>query len=225
MRPVEPQGFLDRVKRRLRAKVRFWIDGHQITYFDEPGQRLTWEYPSYPTMKILQSVPDDGDVVTVGKYSGIHYTVVVIPGGQHHIDWVGTLHAHVEDGQWVNNPDAIHSSGPVVIGSDVFVAYQAVIGSGVTIGHGAVVAARSMVVKSVEPYSVVGGNPAKHLKYRFDQPTREALLRICWWDWSTDKVARHQPQIQSPDVAGFVARHDPELGPPSCEVCVAHGDA
>lgn len=219
MQVAAPRGIVAKVKSRLRAKVRFWVDGHQMTYFDEPGQRLTWEYPSYPTMKILQSVPNDGDVVTVGKYSGIHYTTVVIPGGMHHIEWVGSLHAHVVDGQWVNTPEAIHSAGPVVIGSDVFVAYQAVIGSGVTIGHGAVVAARSMVVKSVEPYSVVGGNPARHIKYRFDQPTREALLRIAWWDWSTDLVAQHQDQINSPDVAGFVARHDPDLGDPSCETC------
>lgn len=219
MLPVAPRGIVAKVKSRVRAKIRLWVDGHQMTYFDEPGQRLEWDYPSYPTMKILQSVPNDGDVVRVGRYSGIHYTTVVIPGGMHHIDWVGSLHAHVEDGQWVNQPDAIHSAGPVVIGSDVFVAYQAVIGSGVTIGHGAVVAARSMVVKSVEPYSVVGGNPAKHIKYRFDAPTREALLRISWWDWSTDKVARHSDQINSPDVAGFVARHDPQLGEPSCESC------
>lgn len=190
-----------------------------MTYFDVPGQRIEWGYPSYPTVKVLQSVPNDGDVVTVGKYTGIHYSTVIIPGGQHHIDWVGTLHGHVENGDWVNHPDAIYSSGPVVIGNDVFVAFESVIGSGVTIGDGAVVAARSMVVKSVEPYSVVGGNPARHIRYRFDQPIREALLRIRWWDWSVDKVARHKDQIHSPDVADFVACHDSDLGPPSCSLC------
>lgn len=205
----------------MKARVRFWVDGHQIRYFDVPGQPLIWEFPSYPTVKILEGIPGDAEPVRVGKYTGIHYSTVIIPGGQHHLDWVGTLHAHVENGEWVNHPEAIFSNGPVVIGSDVFVGYQTVIGNNVTIGDGAVVAARSMVVKDVEPYSIVGGNPAKHIRYRFDQPTREALLRIKWWDWSVEKVAAHKDQIHSPDVVEFIAGHDPELGAPSCRLCQA----
>lgn len=219
MKAQRPRGIRGRLVARMKATVRFWVDGHQMTYFDVPGQRLAWEYPSYPTVKILQSVPEDGDVVQVGKYTGIHYTTVIIPGGQHHLDWVSTQHVHVVDGHWVNQPDAIHDNGPVIVGNDVFVGFESVISSGVTIGDGAVVAARSMVTKSVEPYAIVGGNPARHIRYRFDEATRAALLRIAWWDWSVEEVARHKDQIHSPDVAGFVARHDPDLGPPSCELC------
>lgn len=137
------------------------------------------------------------------------------------MDWVATGHFHVEEGELVALREAVHSAGPVVIGNDVFIGFEAVIGSGVTIGDGAVVAPRSMVVKSIEPYSVVGGNPARHIRYRFNEQTRLALLRIKWWSWSEEKVAEHKDQIHSANVAGFIARHDPELGPPSCLVCQA----
>jgi acetyltransferase-like isoleucine patch superfamily enzyme len=180
-------------------------------------------YPTYPTMRVIESVPSDRDVpIKVGKYTGIHYTTVILPGGMHHVDWVSTQHTYVDaNGNWVNHPEAIHSKGPVVIGNDVFIAFEAVVTSGVTIGDGAVVATRAVVIKDVEPYSIVGGNPAKHVKYRFDEPTREALLRIKWWDWPVEKVAAHDSQINGPDVAGFVAGHDPALGDPSCELCRA----
>lgn len=220
MKYPQPRGLRAKLTEKLKSKVRLWVDGHQITYFDSPeGVRMDWDHPSYPTMRVLQSVPEDGERITVGKYTGIHYTTVVIPGGLHHVDWVSTQHAHIEDGEWVTTPGAIHDNGPVVIGNDVFVAFEAVITSGVTVGDGAIIATRAVVIKDVEPYSIVGGNPARHIRYRFDEPTRAALLRIKWWDWSTDKVAAHKHLIHSDRVAEFVAGHDPERGQPSCEVC------
>lgn len=78
-----------------------------------------------------------------------------------------------------------------------------------TIGDGAIVAPRSVVIHDVEPYEIVAGNPARHVKWRFDEETRAALLRIRWWDWPEEKVARLRHEIDSPDVTGFVARHDP----------------
>jgi acetyltransferase-like isoleucine patch superfamily enzyme len=218
-----PPTVRNRIRAALVRRVRYWIDGHQILYPDVPGQRVNISYPSYSPFKIMEAIPGDGDPVNVGKYSAIHYTTLMIPGAQHHIDWVATAHAHMEDGQWVTRPDAIHGKGPITIGNDVWIGYEAVITSGVTIGDGAVVAARSMVTKSVEPYAVVGGNPATHLRYRFDEPTREALQRITWWDWPVDKVAVHKDQIHSPDVQGFVAGHDPALGPPACPLCTSSG--
>jgi carbonic anhydrase/acetyltransferase-like protein (isoleucine patch superfamily) len=101
----------------------------------------------------------------------------------------------------------------VVIGNDVLVAFEALIMSGVTIGDGAIVAPRAVVLRDVQPYEIVGGNPAKHLKWRFDEETRAALLRIRWWDWPDEKVRRHRAEIDSPDVQGFIERHDPARNP------------
>lgn len=83
------------------------------------------------------------------------------------------------------------SKGPIEIGSDVWIASDTKILSDVTIGDGAVIAADSVVVDDVEPYSIVAGNPATHKKYRFDPDTIEALQEIAWWDWSEEKQKRN----------------------------------
>jgi virginiamycin A acetyltransferase len=95
-----------------------------------------------------------------------------------------------------------------VIGSDVYLGFEALVLSGVTIGDGAIIGARAVVTRDVAPFEVVGGNPAQHIKWRFDEPTRDALLRIRWWDWPHEKVLAHMDEINSPDVAGFIAKHD-----------------
>lgn len=219
MRPPRRRGPWGWFTATVKAKVRQWVDGAEVVHWDDPRNRLTWDTPSYPTVRLLESSRGKGAPVHLGAYSGFHYTALVITGGQHHLDWVSILHAHDEDGAWVVQEDNLVERGPVLVGSDVWVGFEAVIMAGVTIGHGAVVGARALVSRDVEPYSIVAGNPARHLRYRFDGPTREALLRIAWWDWEKSKVAAHRDQIHSPEVAAFVAGHDPALGTPSCEVC------
>lgn len=91
---------------------------------------------------------------------------------------------------------------PVSIGNDVWVGIESVILDGVTIGHGAVVAARSVVTKDVPPYAVVGGSPAKLIKYRFDESTIESLLRLEWWNFPDEKIGKskgffHEPSINA----------------------------
>lgn len=217
-----PRGIREKLKAKLRARVRFWVDGHQVRYFDTYGdQWVEAEYPSYPSLKLLETVRSDRDVpVRIGKYTGIHYSTVLIPGGMHHFDWISSVHGHVaEDGTWDQGDDAIFAKGPITIGSDVFIAYEAVVTSGVTIGHGAVVGTRAVVTRDVEPYSIVAGNPARHVKYRFEEPVREALLRISWWDWPVEKVTRHAPIIHSNRLEEFIAAHDPQVGAPGCDLC------
>ena len=210
----------DRLKTRLRSKVRAWITGHQIVHWDEGDPRLTWDHPAYPIVRTMRAYPGEPGEMHVGRYTALHYSATLIPGSLHHTDWVGTMHAHVdENGDWVFHDGSVFSKGPIIIGCDVYVGFEAVVTSGVTIGDGAIIAARAVVTKDVEPYSVVAGNPGRHVKYRFDGPTREALLRIKWWDWPDAKVAAHRHQISSPHVKEFVEAHDPKLGAPSCELC------
>ena len=77
--------------------------------------------------------------------------------------------------------------------------------SGVRIGHGAVVAAGSVVTRDVAPYSVVAGNPAQHVKWRFEEATRKALLDIAWWNWSIEEIAEKAPLLCSERVDEFIA--------------------
>lgn len=81
-----------------------------------------------------------------------------------------------------------YTKGTIEIGNDVWIGTSAVILSGVKIGHGAVVAAGSLVTKNIPPYAIVGGNPAKIIKYRFNEDKIKELLEMNWWDWSEEKI-------------------------------------
>ncbi len=76
---------------------------------------------------------------------------------------------------------------------------------GINIGHGAVIAARAVVVRDVPPYAIVGGNPAKTIRSRFDDEDVERLLELAWWDWPDDKIRRNVDRITSGDVARLCA--------------------
>ena len=86
----------------------------------------------------------------------------------------------------------IVSNGPITIGHDVWIGAQVVILSGVTIGHGAVIAANSTVTNDVPPYSIVGGTPAKTIKTRFPKEVIQALMELSWWDWDDEKIRANQ---------------------------------
>lgn len=80
------------------------------------------------------------------------------------------------------------NKGDIIIGNDVWIGYEAVIMSGVHIGNGAIIGTRAVVTKDVEPYTIVGGVPAKPIKKRFKDETIEKLQAICWWGWDKEKV-------------------------------------
>jgi acetyltransferase-like isoleucine patch superfamily enzyme len=93
----------------------------------------------------------------------------------------GSIHKDVFDN--LHEPAGLTTKGDVVIGNDVWIGDNVTIMSGVTVGDGAIIAAYSHIVKDVEPYSVVGGNPGKFIRYRFRKDQIEKLLQIKWWDW------------------------------------------
>lgn len=96
-----------------------------------------------------------------------------------------------------NVADAWDNKGDIVIGSDVWIGFEAVILAGVTIGDGAIIGARAVVTKDVPPYTVVGGVPAKPIKMRFPADTVARLLALRWWDWPRERIARNIGAIQS----------------------------
>ncbi len=97
--------------------------------------------------------------------------------------------------------EAWDNKGDIVIGSDVWIGYEAVILSGVTIGDGAIIGTRALVTKDVEPYTIVGGVPAKTIRKRFDDSVIEKLLELRWWDWPEDRIKRSLDAIRSGDVS------------------------
>ncbi|PZU84835.1 MAG: antibiotic acetyltransferase [Chryseobacterium sp.] len=87
--------------------------------------------------------------------------------------------------------DAV-SKGGITIGNDVWIGTQSVILTGVTIGDGAVIAANSVVTSDIPPYAIVGGTPARVLKYRFSDDIIQKLLEIEWWNWDLEKIRRNK---------------------------------
>lgn len=102
----------------------------------------------------------------------------------------------------VNN--SRNTNGDVVIGNDVWIGENVTIMSGVTIGDGVVIANNSHVVKNVEPYSLVGGNPAKLIKKRFTDEQIEKLLEIKWWDWTDEKINKFTHLLCNQNIDEFI---------------------
>lgn len=99
-----------------------------------------------------------------------------------------------------NVADSWDNKGDIIIGNDVWIGFEAVIMAGVTIGDGAVIGSRALVTKDVEPYTIVGGIPAKPIRKRFLESTAEALLELKWWDWPKERIRQNITAIQSGDI-------------------------
>jgi len=144
--------------------------------------------------------------LVIGNFSSIAASVEIMlsNGKGHDINNVSTF-PFGTPGKFKNaNNQSKNTNGDVVIGSDVWIGQNTKILSGVTIGDGAVIANNSHVVKDVEPYSVVGGNPAKHIKFRFDEETIKNLLKIQWWDWDDKKIHENVNLLCNDEIQEFV---------------------
>ena len=90
--------------------------------------------------------------------------------------------------------------GDITIGNDVWIGYNATIMAGVIVGDGAIIAANSTVIKDVEPYSIVGGNPAVEIKKRFSNDVIERLLKLKWWEWDIEKITNNIQHLTDSDI-------------------------
>ena len=120
----------------------------------------------------------------------------------HRNDWISTFPFF-----WMPDVSAFEGArngfqagGDTVIGSDVWIGSEAVIMPGVRIGHGAVIGTRALVARDVEPYTIVGGNPAKPIRKRFDDARIAMLLEMQWWDWTDAQLQPAMPLLTSGDV-------------------------
>ena len=142
----------------------------------------------------------------IGSFCSIAEDVVFLLGGAHRPDWVTTSPLRIlmrQEG--AGNDGTPKSDGDIVIGNDVWIAYGATVTSGVHIGDGAVVGTRSVVLDDVPPYGVVAGSPARVVRYRFDEATRDRLLRTKWWDWPDERIRSSIPLLCSSDVQSLLA--------------------
>ncbi|HEY4427089.1 MAG TPA: CatB-related O-acetyltransferase [Solirubrobacteraceae bacterium] len=158
----------------------------------------------------------EGARIEVGAYCSISDQARILGGGEHVISRASTYpHTFMLDPAKRTRVDAV-DTGPTVIGNDVYIGVGAIVLSGVTIGDGVVVGAGAVVTKSIPPYAIVAGNPARILRYRFDSETRERLLALRWWDWDDKDIAAALPWFTS-NIESFLAemeRRSGKLGNP-----------
>lgn len=164
-------------------------------------------YGRYTYGKIRVWEWGEGAELIVGSFCSIASDVNAFLGGEHRKDWVSTWPFGTmgkETFTTVNGNGNNYSKGNIIIGNDVWIGAGATIMSGVTIGDGAVIANNAHVVKNVQPYAIVGGNPATLIRYRFSPEQIQTLLEIKWWNWDVKKINEFLPLICSTDIDAFL---------------------
>lgn len=151
---------------------------------------------------VLYQYPINHDKLIIGKFCSIACGAkFIFNSANHTLSSVSTYPFPIFFEEWgLNIKDvaaAWDNKGDIVIGNDVWIGYEAVIMAGVTVGDGAIIGTRAVVTKDVPPYTIVGGVPAKPIRKRFDNETLDELLKIRWWDWPEEKIARNIQAIQS----------------------------
>lgn len=137
----------------------------------------------------------------IGRYcapaSGVRF---IMAGANHAMVGTSTFPFRIFGGDWAERTldvfGMIPSRGDTVVGNDVWLGYEALVMPGVHIGDGAV-AARSVVVSDVPPYAIVGGNPARVIRMRYDEEDVARLLRVAWWDWPVELVTENARTIMT----------------------------
>lgn len=139
-----------------------------------------------------------GDKLVIGKFCMIASDVTFIMNGANHLSKAVSSYPFAIFGKdWKDAMEGktYPSKGNTVIGNDVWIGYNATIMPGVQIGDGAIIASNATVTKNVEPYSIVGGNPAKLIRKRFSDTEISELLALKWWDWPIEKITRNVSRL------------------------------
>lgn len=156
-----------------------------------------------------------GDKLIIGKFCMIASDVTFIMNGANHLsDAISTYPFAIFGGDWSQAMEGKQypSKGNTTIGNDVWIGYGATIMPGVTIGDGAIIATKSVVTKDVEPYAIVGGNPAREIRKRFSEEEISQLLEIRWWDWPIEKITENVQHLTGKAISDLLRKGDQAAG-------------
>lgn len=153
---------------------------------------------------VLYHYPINKDKLIIGKFCSIACGAkFLFNSANHTLQSLSTYTFPLFYEEWeqeVNPAKAWDNKGDIIIGNDVWIGYEAVVLSGVTIGDGAIIGTRAVVTKDVPPYTIVGGVPARPIRKRFSDEDIELLLAIKWWDWPVSKISASMKYIQSGNI-------------------------
>jgi virginiamycin A acetyltransferase len=175
----------------------------EYTYYDDPDGATR-----FAERNVLYAYGTER--LVIGRYCAIAAgTRFLMAGAEHPTMGVSTYPFTMFGGDWAESTldlvTGMPSRGDTVVGNDVWFGYQAVVLPGVTIGDGAIIAAGAVVTADVPPYTIVGGNPARVIRRRFDDADVQLLLRAAWWDWPVEAVTEHARVIMSGTPADVAA--------------------
>jgi virginiamycin A acetyltransferase len=165
------------------------------TYYDDPEDIHNFE------RNVLYLFDFMKDKLIIGKFCQIATGVrFIMNGANHAMDGISTYPFRVFGKSWAQTPMNVVSKGDTVIGNDVWIGNSVTIMQGVTIGDGAIIGTNALVTKDVAPYTIVGGNPAKLIRKRFDEETIEFLVELRWWNWPMDTIVESLDAITTGDI-------------------------
>ncbi|ACB50049.1 acetyltransferase, trimeric LpxA-like protein [Crocosphaera subtropica ATCC 51142] len=167
-----------------------------FTYYDDLENPYNFE------KNVLYHFDFIGDKLIIGKFCAIASDVKFIMNGSNHpLNYFTTYPFSIFGHSWENTMSVEGTfKGDTIIGNDVWLGYNSLIMPGIKIGDGSIVAANSVVTKDVEPYTIVGGNPAKVIRKRFSNEVIDLLLELQWWNWSIEKITENIPILCSDDI-------------------------
>ncbi|MCB8823437.1 type B chloramphenicol O-acetyltransferase [Microvirga rosea] len=150
-------------------------------------------------------LPDEGaDRLIIGSFCSIGSGAAFIMAGNqgHRHDWISTFPFFwmPEVPAFIGASNGYLASGDTVIGNDVWIGSEAIVMPGVKVGDGAIIGTRALVTRDVEPYTIIGGNPAKPIRKRLDEASIDKLLEMKWWNWPDDELQKVMPILTSGDV-------------------------
>ena len=168
------------------------------TYYDDPLDSEGFE------RNVLYHYPFLNDKLIIGKFCAIATNVkFIMNGANHKISGFTTYPFSIFGNGWEKVMPSLNElpfKGDTIIQNDVWIGFDSVIMPGVKIGDGAIIASRSVVASDVEPYTIVGGNPARQIRKRFNDEVIEILLQIKWWDWTIEKISENLEILVSNDI-------------------------
>ena len=191
---------------RQTVYLRAVVHGHNISVGDYTIYNDFVRDPvEFERNNVLYHYPVNGDRLVIGKYCSIACGAkFLLNSANHTLRSLSTYPFPIFYEAWGTPVSEVSSAwdnrGDIVIGTDVWIGYEAVILSGVHIGDGAIIGARAVVTRDVEPYTIMGGVPARPIRKRYDEETIQRLLALRWWDFPPEQMRKCLDALEQGDL-------------------------
>ena len=191
---------------RQTVYLRAVVHGHNISVGDYTIYNDFVRDPvEFERNNVLYHYPVNGDRLVIGKYCSIACGAkFLLNSANHTLRSLSTYPFPIFYEAWGTPVSEVSSAwdnrGDIVIGNDVWIGYEAVILSGVHIGDGAIIGARAVVTRDVEPYTIMGGVPARPIRKRYDEETIQRLLALRWWDLPPEQMRKCLDALEQGDL-------------------------